>query len=74
MHVSVTHTAVNVLSAEAEQGLNLTYAVKSKHFMGIFIYCYSIRGREVVSDYQSLWKAALWSLLYKLQVPAFLQV
>lgn len=60
VHVSVTHIAINVLSAEAEQRQNLTYSVKSKHFMGIFIHRYDTRGREVVSDYQSLCRATWW--------------
>lgn len=53
--ISVTPRAVNVLSAEAELQLNLKPSVKSKHFVvGVFILCYRMRGREVVSGH--LWK------------------
>lgn len=72
VHVPVTPRAVNVLSAEAEQPLNLTSSVKSKLFVGIFILCYRMRGREVVSEH--LWKMLCGLLLCLPQAPAFLQV
>lgn len=57
-----------MLSAEAEQRLNLTSPVKSKHFVGIFILCHRMRGREVVSEH--LWEMPCGLLLSLPQAPA----